>query len=308
MSNLGPILAALLPLFALIVAGAALQRLDFPGGDFWSRLERLIYYVLFPALLVEGLATADVAASQLPGMVAATTLTILAMSAALFALRPLLRVDGPGLTSVYQGAVRFNTYLGIAIALALYGEPVMAPAALVLALLIPLVNVGSVLMLTVYAGGATDAGALARGLARNPLILACLAGLALNLTGIGLNTHLASLLDIAGSAAVPLGLMTVGAGLRLSRVWRDAGTLVQTTVLKLALMPAVAWLAAGLFALDTMETRALVLIAALPTAPSAYILARQMGGDHRLVASILTLQTAAAAVTLPVVLSLLERA
>lgn len=305
MSALAPILAALLPLFALIIAGAALHRTGFPGTTFWPQLERLIYFVLFPALLVEGLASAELAPESMPVMVAATALTLLVMSAALLALRPLLRVDGPGFSSVYQGAVRFNTYLGIAVALAVYGEGAMAVAALVLALLIPLVNVGSVLVLTVYAGGRADPTALARGLARNPLILACMTGLLLNLSGLGLNRHLATLLDTAGAAAVPLGLMTVGAGLRLDRVWRDAGTIAQTTVLKLAVMPAVAWAAAQLLGLDALETRVLVLIAALPTATSAYILARQMGGDHRLVASILTLQTAAAAVTLPVVLTLL---
>lgn len=305
MSPLAAILAALLPLFALIIAGAVLHRAGFPGATFWPQLERFIYFVLFPALLVEGLATADLAPGSIPAMVAATALTLLAMSAMLLALRPLLRVDGPGFTSVYQGAVRFNTYLGIAVALAVYGEGAMAVAALVLALLIPLVNVGSVLVLTVYAGGRADPAALARGLARNPLILACVTGLLLNLSGLGLNRHFATLLDTAGAAAVPLGLMTVGAGLRLDRVWRDAGTIAQTTVLKLAVMPAVAWAAAQLLGLDALETRVLVLIAALPTATSAYILARQMGGDHRLVASILTLQTAAAAVTLPVVLTLL---
>lgn len=305
MTTLGPILAALLPLFALILAGAALYRLHFPTLEFWPQLERLIYFVLFPALLVEGLATAAITPGQLPGMVAATTLLLAVMTTALIALRPLLRVDGPGFSSVYQGSVRFNTYLGIAVALALYGEAAMAPTALVLALLIPLVNVGSVFMLTLHAGGRADAAGLALGLARNPLILACLAGLALNLAGIGLHPYLARLLDTAGSAAVPLGLMTVGAGLQLDRVWREALTIAQTTLLKLALMPALAWALAGLFGLDALETRALVLIAALPTAPSAYILARQMGGDHRLLASILTIQTAAAAVTLPVVLTLL---
>jgi len=304
-STLTLILAALLPLFGLIIAGAALHRAGFPGPTFWPQLERLIYFVLFPALLVEGLATAELAPRSIPVMVAATTLTLLAMSAVLLALRPLLRVDGAGFSSVYQGAVRFNTYLGIAVALAVYGQAAMAVAALVLALLIPLVNVGSVLVLTVYAGGRASPAALARGLGRNPLILACVAGLLLNLSGLGLNRHLGTLLDTAGSAAVPLGLMTVGAGLRFDRVRHDAGTIAQTTVLKLAVMPAVAWGAAALLGLGALETRVLVLIAALPTATSAYILARQMGGDHRLVASILTLQTAAAAVTLPAVLTLM---
>src|SRR5699024_1149441 len=115
----------------------------------------------------------------------------------------------------------------------------------------------------------------------------------------------AAILEITGRAALPLGLMTVGAGLQLRLRWHDAAATAWSAVFKLATMPLLALAAAGLFGLSTLETQILVLFAALPTATSAYILARQLGGDHTLLATILTVETLLSALTLPVVLLLI---
>lgn len=305
MLPLAPILAALIPLFGLIVVGAGLARLAFPGPGFWPQLERFIYFVLFPALLIEGLATADLDPGRIPPVLLAVVLTLAAGSVAVFMLQPLLKLDGPGLSSLYQGGIRFNTYLGIAVVIAVFGDGIMAVTALTIALMIPLVNVGCVLVLARFAGGRSSIRHLLASLARNPLILACLIGLALNLSGLGLHGWLASGLDIAGRAAVPLGLMSVGAGLEIGRLRRDTGAIAGSALIKLIALPALAWLVAIGVGLTLDETRVLVVFAALPTATSAYILARQMGGDHGLLAGILTIQTAAAALTLPLILALL---
>lgn len=305
MTHLSAILAALVPLFGLIVLGTALARAGFPGDDFWPRLERFIYFVLFPALLIEGLATAPLDASRIAPVFIAIITTLGFGSLLIFLSKPLLALDGPGFSSLYQGGIRFNTYLGIAVVIAVFGEAAVAVTALTIALMIPLINVGCVLVLSRYADADSDWRQMLRSLAQNPLIIACVAGLVLNLTGIGLHDWLASGLDIAGSAAVPLGLMSVGAGLQLGRWHSEAAPMLVAGVVKLLILPLAAWWIAGLAGLSTLETQVLVVFAALPTATSAYILARQMGGDHALIARMLTLQTAAAAITLPLILALL---
>lgn len=303
-----PILAALLPIFALIGVGHALFRAGFPGPDFWPQLERLTYFLLFPALLVEKLGTASVDGGRILPMAAAVAATLAAMTVLVLMLRPWLGVDGPGFTSVYQGSIRFNTYVGVASAFALFGDQGAAVAALTIALLIPLVNVLCVAVLSRHAGGQGSVAGTLRGILRNPLILACAAGIALNLSGIGLPMGSDGVLEIIGRAALPLGLMTVGAGLQLRRAGAESLALGSALVLKLAVMPAIAWVSAGLLGLDPLETAVLVLFAALPTAPSAYILARQMGGDHALLARILTLQTVVAVGSLPAVMLLVSPA
>ena len=307
MSNLAAILAALVPLFGLIVLGTLLARAGFPGAAFWPLLERFIYFVLFPALLIEGLASAALDPARIGPMLLAIALTLSGGGLAAFALQPLLKLNGPRLSSLFQGSIRFNTYLGIAIVISVWGEARLAVTALTIALMIPLVNVACVLVLSRLAGGDRSARGLAQSLLKNPLIIGCVIGLSINLSPLGLHPWLASGLDIAGQAAIPLGLMSVGAGLAIHRLGADGLAILSASVIKLLALPALAFAVATGLGLSVAETQVLVVFAALPTATSAYILARQMHGDHTLVAGLLSVQTALAALSLPVILSLLAQ-
>ena len=300
------ILAALVPVFVLILAGQLMRRADFPGDAFWAPAERLTYYVLFPALLVGNLARAPIAAASLGPLALALAGSVLLVTLGLLLLRRWLGVDGPAFTSVVQGGIRFNTYVGLAAAEALFGTAGLTLAAVAIAVLVPLVNVLCVMTLSRHgSGGSAGFGSVLRGLATNPLILACLVGIGLNLGGLGLPFGSGDVLGILGRAALPLGLLAVGAGLDARAVRGRGPAVAAVTLVKLGLLPLVAAGAARLLALPPAETAIAVLFAALPTAPSAYILARQMGGDARLVAGMLTLQTALAVLTLPLALALL---
>ncbi len=304
LESIETIIAALVPIFVLIALGHVLYRFRFPGESFWPQLERLVYYVFLPALLVEKLGSAPLDPVRIAPVALAVVLTLAAISVVVLVLRRAIPVDGPAFTSVYQGAIRFNTYLGLAVAMAVYGAVGVATAALALAFLIPLVNVLSVAVLTRYAGGQASASTVLLGIARNPLIIACVIGMLLNGSGVGLPFD-GSVLNIIGRAALPLGLMTVGAGLRLKMDWGQGAAIAWSSVFKLVAMPLLAFAAARLVGLTTLEMQMLVLFAALPTATSAYILARLLGGDHTLVASILTVQTLLSVVTLSVTLLLI---
>jgi len=301
MNPLSLILGALGPIFTLILLGFGLRRLGFPGDGFWPAAERLTYFLLFPALLVQRLALARLGDYAVGPAAVVIVALLLGMTALAYALRPWLRVDGPAFTSVYQGAIRFNTYVGLALVLAVFQTEGGTVAALVLAIMIPLINVLCVLVLTVHAGGSATMTGVARGLLTNPLILACLTGIGLNLSGIGLPWGSAAVLEILARAALPLGLLAVGAGLRLEGLRRPA-LLATVSVLKLLVLPALAGVLCWVMQPGRLETAVLVTFAALPGAPTAYILARQLGGDAPLIAAIVTVETAAALVTLPAVL------
>lgn len=299
MSNLQLVLLTLVPIFALIGLGYALRRVGFPGDRFWPDLERLVYYLMFPALLVEKLGTAQVSLGRVLWMAAAVVATVLTVAALVWLSRRAFRVSDPGFTSIFQGAIRFNTYIGIATALGLFGTDGAAVAAMVLVVMIPLVNVLCVGVLTHYSAAETSYAAILRGILRNPLIIGCAIGALLNFTGIGLPLGSDAMLEIVGRAALPMGLLTVGAGLQLRVAWTARGAIGGGLLVKLLVMPAVAYGFAHLLGLGGLESQVLVLFAALPTATSAYILARQLGGDAALMAGVLTAQTAASALTLP---------
>jgi malonate transporter and related proteins len=69
-------------------------------------------------------------------------------------------------------------------------------------------------------------------------------------------------------------------------------------------MPLLMWFWCQALGVTGTAAAVAVLCGAVPTASGAYVLARQMGGDATLVASILTVQIVAAAFTIPFVLTL----
>lgn len=297
------LLQSLWPLFALIVGGYFLRRRDFPGEAFWPAAERLNYFILFPALLFSSLASAPLDNPALPRLALAVLLGLGGGWLGLLLIRRLCGWPAARFGAFTQGILRFNTYLGLAAIGSLYGQPGLVLAALLLALMVPAVNVLSVWSLS--AGGEVSVAGLLLPILRNPLILACLAGVLVNLLGIGLPGGSDRLLGLLAAASLPLGLLCVGAALRPQELSGEKAALAWNCALRLLAMPALALLVARLLHLPAMESAVLVLFFALPTAPTAYVLTRQLGGDGHLMAGIITLQTLLSALSLPLVLALL---
>jgi len=305
------VLAGLVPVFGVILLGHVLARWAGFDDRLWPGVERLVYWVLFPALLCERLATATFPAGDALPLATAlggsTVLLGLVLLGSARAWMTGLGVDGPGASSVVQGAVRMNSYVGLAAADALFGAQGLVLMAAVLAVMVPLMNLLGVLALVrLGSDRSTGAGsaALVRAVLGNPLIAACLIGLVLNLTGIGLAPVLADLLAILGRASLPLGLLAVGAGLVPAALGRSLPSTAVACVLKLLVLPAMVWAAGMAVGLDGAAMSVAVLFAGLPVSASAYVMARRMGGDGEMMGAILTLQTALSAATLPVLVVL----
>nr|WP_254899251.1 AEC family transporter [Thalassococcus arenae] len=281
-----------------------MARLGFPAPGFWPEAERINYFVLFPALLVSSLAQAPVTDPALLRMGGAAVTVILLAASALVLVRIVRPMPAARFGPIVQGVVRFNTYLGLAVTTSLAGQAGLARAAVLLAVAVPLVNILSILALT-EAGIGNRGARMARAILRNPLILACLAGIALALAGTGLPWGIGTVLDLLGRASLTLGLLCVGAALQPAALRRASADLAGIGAVRLIAMPV---LAAGIgmaFGLDGVEALVLVIFAAIPTAPTAYVLTRQLGGDATLMAGLVTAQTLAAVATIPLMLKLL---
>ncbi len=291
--------AALVPILGLIVIGYALMRVRLLSQEAWAGLERLTYYLLFPALLLRSLAGQD------PGQVDWAQLLLLSFAtlmvasmASLFVIRRNPAWSGALRTSVFQGSVRFNTFIVLALAQGLFGEAGLALASLVCGLLVVQVNLLSLLAFGHW-GRSGGLGLILRQVLLNPLILACMAGLALSALDVGLPASLDQVLGLLGRAALPLGLLAVGAALRLDdvrRVLRPAGyaCLVQFGVKPLTIL-----MLGSLMGLASVPLAVMLIAFSSPTAPSAYVLSRQLGGDSQAMAAIITSQTMLAFVLMP---------
>ncbi|MFC7332951.1 AEC family transporter [Rhodocista pekingensis] len=300
------VVAALAPVFLLIVIGAWLRRSGLVQDGFWRPAEQLTYHLFFPALLIDSTARASFGGVDILGAGVALAGGVLAIALLTVLARPLLAKDGPAFTSVFQGTVRVNSFIALAVGAALYGTEGTALMALGVLWVVPLVNVLSVLALARWTGAATGGWpATLRLLATNPLILAVLIGGTLNAVGVPEIPVVSPLLKVLAAAALPLGLMAVGAGLDLPAVRRAGRKVLAASVGRLLVLPAITLGLAGLAGVTGRPLVVIVLYNAIPTAASAYVLARQMGGDHRLMAGIITAQTLAATLTLPLWLALL---
>jgi malonate transporter and related proteins len=300
-----PVVAALVPVFLLIVTGFALRRWMIREDAHWVGLEQLLYYVMFPALLIHSLARADLA--KVPVFAVGGTLltAVLLMSALCLALRPLLLrpldVNGPAFTSLFQGATRWQTFVALAVAGNLFGDVGLALASVAMVAMIPVLNVLAVWALARYATPVRpDWRAVMRTILKNPLIWACFVGLALNPVSNAIPQPAHAFADALGRSSLALGLLIVGAGLRLEEIARPSAAMGIACALKLIVMPAMAILIGWACGLSGTNLAVVACCASVPASSNSYVLARQMGGDAPLMAQILTFQTALATFTMPI--------
>jgi malonate transporter and related proteins len=290
----------LLPTIALVAAGYLLRRYGAFDRSFWSDLERLIYYILFPALLFGALASRPLVLDQASPMIYTGVIFMVAGMLLGYGARWLFRLPELTFASAFQTSFRFNAYIGFAILGGLYAQDGIASFGLLTGFMVPLANVASVWALAHH-----GEGRLWREIFTNPLILSTFAGLLWSGLGLPLPEVADTTIGFLGAAALPMGLIAVGAGLRLVITGQQMGLVAYLTAVKLMALPAVAWWTATRFGLEGEYLATAVILAALPTASSAYILAVRMGGDGQLVASITAVNMLAAIATLPIWLAVL---
>jgi malonate transporter and related proteins len=301
------VVAALAPVFAVILLGFVFKQRRLVADAFWPPAERATFYIFFPSLLVISIARAELGGASVGPMLAGSLLPILAVVAGCFALRRVLRLGGPAFTSLIQSSVRPNVYVALAAAAALYGSAGVALMSLCIAVIVPTVNVISIIALVRYAsagGGLVHWRRTVVPVITNPLILACGAGLVLNATGVRLPPLIGPTLEILAQASLPVGLLAVGAGLQFQALRVTGSTVAVASVLKLAVLPVLTLILAEVLGAEALARNVAVLVASVPVSASAYVMAREMGGDPAIMAGAITATTMLAAASMPLVLAL----
>lgn len=297
---------AIAPVFVMILLGYALRRGGIPSIEFWNLNDKLVYWILMPALFYRQISTADLGAEPLGPYAAALGTGFFAAVLFGFVAARWAGYTPEVASSVVQGAARFNTFVALAIAEALHGAAGLQLAVLAAALLVPVVNVTIVTLLTLMLrreGGNLLLDTL-RDLARNPLILSIAAGLAANLGGLGGLPVIDETAALLGAAALPVMLLCVGANLRIRGMRASLAPVAWSSLGKLAVFPAAMLGALAVLPPGALAAQVALIYGALPTGVAAYTLARAMGGDAPLMAAIITVQTGLAFLTIPLTLTL----
>lgn len=288
------------PIIVLIALGYGLRRSGWFSDGIWRSVESLVYFLLFPALLFVTLATRPIDLAIGGAMLLTGAIFLFSGVALGIAARPLLRPEPRALASVFQCGIRFNAYIGMAIMAGLSGPDGVSAFALLAGLAIPFVNVASIWALTRH-----EQLRLWRNIATNPFIIATFLGLGWSSTGLTLPTIARVSLDFLGQPALPLGLLATGAALTWTLERGHAALIGYFLTIKLLMLPLIALLGGWYLNLQPTHLAAAVVLAALPPAASAQVLAARLGGNPQIVAVTTGIGTALAIITLPFWIALL---
>jgi predicted permease len=287
----------LFPDFLLIACGFLICRYTALDRSVWGAAERLVYWLLFPVLLFGSIVKSPLSVGATAWLGLGGLLVIGSGFVLVTLLRHVPGVDRHRQASGAQIAFRFNSYVALALAERIGGAQSVAWIALLIALCVPLCNAGAVWSLARHGGQNT-----LREITRNPLIIATVAGLLANLLGAKFPAPVELTLSRIGSAALPLGLMAVGAGLQLGGLAGAPKLAAAILAIRHLVLPAVGLGLGVLLGLPPGQALILAAFAALPTASSCYVLAARMGGDGPYVAGLVTASTLLGMLSVPAVL------
>lgn len=286
------ILNSLLPICLMISTGYFFKYIKFPTLDFWPLADKFTYYVLMPSLLIYKLSHAKIDLSYTMNLIATSLVSIVVVLAVLVLLNFILHFENRSFTSIVQGGIRFNSYVFLALVDTIYGDKGLVLAAIVMAFVIPFINILCISIFAIYVRhGDFSLRAFFKTIVKNPLIGACVIGGVINASGVHLPLVVFKYLSLLSNAALPMGLLSVGVGLELKYLNHAKKELMVSTVVKLLIFPLISYGVGTLFGLHGISLSVAVILGAMPTAVSGYILARELGGDVALMASIITLQT-----------------
>ncbi|MBC3918926.1 AEC family transporter [Undibacterium sp. CY18W] len=294
------IFTLLFPDFTLILLGFLLARHAHWGGHFWAGIEKIVYFIMFPALLFYTTARTQFdfhSTGHLLQVAVFTTACGMFLGwCAKFLFKTAPRIFESGV----QTAFRFNSYIALALASRLAGEQGTALMALLIGFLVPLCNMAAVYAL------AHNSGRLLKEIASNPLVVGTASGVLFSVLQIQLPEGIAATLSRLGNASIALGLLAVGAGIQVSGLKQAKGIASYFLAIKLLALPFIALLLGRWMELPLLQLQIAVVFCALPTASSAYVLAARMGGNGPFVAFLISASTVLSVLTLPVWLSLVR--
>ena len=293
----------LAPDFSLILLGFLLCRYTALNRAVWEQAEKLVFFVFFPVLLFHSIVKSPLDLSATSGLIIGG-LTLAGSGIALAYVLPYLpwlgaRIDRREHAACAQIGFRFNSFIALAMAERLAGPEGLLLIAVLIGVCVPIFNMAAIWPMARHSE--THFG---RELLRNPFIIATVSGLLANLLGFHIPNWLEPSVSRIGAGSLALGLMAAGAGMRLGSMKEAKALSVAVLLIKHMMMPLVALFLSHALGLSKAQTLVLLAFSALPTAPTAYVLAARMGYNGPLVAGLVTLSTLMGLLSLPFAIAL----
>ncbi|GAB2877099.1 AEC family transporter [Microbulbifer echini] len=306
MENLAFALSVTGPIFLMIIGGYLLKLKGIVRTSFIDDASRLVFHITLPALLFINIYSSDASPSkEIPLLTAGVLGTFLMLPLAWLLARPIMPMDR---SAFIQGAFRGNVAIvGLAWIQKAYGDTGVSNSAALVAALTIQFNVIAVVLFVLY-NKETKFGwrILFWELVKNPLILGVFAAIVCRMLAIRLPEVLHDTIQYLASVSLPLGLICVGASMKMRTLMRSSPTALVASLLKLVVAPMVCLLIGLVLGMSPEYLGYLMLMAGSPCAISAFVMAHAMGGNSQLTANIVGLSTLLSVVTASIGLALLK--
>lgn len=286
-------LEATLPVFALIFLGRLLKRLCIFSGEYTSMTDKYVFKVALPMLLFKDISGMDFRQDFDPGFVLLCGVATVIMFLASWLFSAFWIKDKSSVGAFAQGCARGSSaILGVALVENIYGSSGLAPMMIFAA--VPLFNILSVVILTFSAGDGErkiSVRTLAKNIFTNPIIIGVMLGVPFSVFGISLPSAVTNVVNSIAATATPMALLAVGVAFDLSEARKKLRPAAMASFIKLFVLPTIFLPIAVFFGFRDSALVAFFVMVGAPTTVTAYIMSKNMGGDHVLSSSIIMLST-----------------
>ena len=287
MENLIIAFNVVLPLMLCIMLGYFLARIGMIKEELRKGLNALSFKIFLPFYLFNSVYTTDVSTSFNAKLMIFCCVAMLAWFGLLMHLIPRMEKENPRRGVLIQAMFRSNFALfGLPMAESLCGAERMGPTSLLIGVCVPLVNILAVITLETFRGGKPSVKKMLIGIAKNPLIIASVLGVAFNLLNIPMPSAVHKTITDLGKVATPLSLVALGASFTFASAAAFRKQLIVGVSGKLVVCPLIMVTLAVLLGLRAEMLVPVLIFFAAPTAVSSFPMAQQMDGDGELAASL----------------------
>ncbi|MCZ6901517.1 MAG: AEC family transporter [Rickettsia endosymbiont of Ixodes persulcatus] len=303
------IFCSTLPIFLITLLGSIIKNKWLTSEEFWRGIEKLSYFVLFPAMLFNYVSTADLSVASIIKLVVALIISTILVSLSLIIYQKKYNIDKVQFTSIFQGSIRYNSYIFFGVSSPLLGSSGLSIVAVISSYMIIFTNILSVMIFAYYIPNKSVTNTIRTSfvlmmklIVRNPLIIASLVGFVFNYSNLELHLGLKKTLDSLSNAALAIGMLNVGAGLNFTIRQELLHNVMFTSFVKLVAFPLVNVIVLWLMSIDGLDRSVGILYSCLPCASTAYVLSRQLDGDPDSMASIITFTTFFSVITISIIM------
>lgn len=296
------LIIAMLPIALTMLCGYLLVAFKIVPRENWGGIETLSFRLLIPAVLILSISRSDLAQAINSRVILALLITLAIIGIAVLSLRFLFnpkKLPNQSLTTIFQTTTRWNVFVAFAAAEVFIGSNGLMLIAVIVAVLVPLINIANIIVLTSFGPSTTSFKGILKAVFKNPLVQACIIGIALNVLPFDLPDPLIKTLDLVGRAAFGVGLLVLGAGISVERLFKNSGWIWLGVSTRMLCLPVLFLMLASMLSLTQTQILAGIIALIVPAASNGYIIAKQMGGDAELYADILTWQTVLCVLALP---------